>query len=667
MVLDSNTKLALVEARQFLETDPANAESKVREILRMVPECREAQFLLGAALCKQGDAKSARAILEPLVDILPVSAELYVELGRALGELGMHDAALGALSRATNLDGNAADAWQALSEQLFASGDQPRSDAASTRAAILAVRNPSLRKQLVELDGRASADLEELLLEFLETEPDDVDALELLAEITLNNGRNADAEGLLEHCLELAPDYSRARYNYASALLRSDKFPQAIAELERLLARAPRNPFYRSLKGEALLGDGRFEDSILWYEQLVHDYPDLPLVHLGYALTLSALGRNDECVAVYRKMVELFPRFESAYWGLANLQGVRFTDKEFVAIQDQLARTDLSPEDRVFLHFSLGRAYEKLDLYEKSFQNYAEANAIQRANIGYESKRQSLYMSKCSALFTRDFFDERSAAGCASGNPIFIVGLPRSGSSLIDQILSSHSAIEGIGELTEILSLARNIHYEFPGSDYPEVLEMLDSDELTALGKQYLSNCQPRRKLGRPYFIDKAPRNFIDIGLIHLILPNAKIIDVRRHPLGCCFSNFSQYYSSGQPFTYSLTDLGIYYRDYVRLMAHYDEVLPGKIHRIYYEDVVGTFEKEVRRLLDYLELPFEEQCLRFHDSARYVRTASSDQVRMPIYKNAVEHWRNFEPWLDPLKAELGSALAAYPDVPIDLK
>ncbi len=580
----------------------------------------------------------------------------------AIAETAAH-AALQELTGAGNPDGARSESWEDLSKQLFAVGNRSGAEAASTRAAILAVDNAQLSKEIANLQDGDISKLEGVLLGFLEAEPDNAHTLNLLAEVALNNHFSADAEVLLERCLEIAPDFTRARYNYASALLGSDKFPKAITELELLLERDAGNPFYRTLMGEALLADSRLDDALLWHEKMVRDFPRLPLAYLGHGQTLGAMGKGNECLDVYRKMLLLFPWFAPGYWGLANLSSARFTSGEISALRCQLARAETLAEDRVFLSFSLARTYEADGDYERAFETYAEANAIHRAGIHYNPNKQSQYMSRCRALFTAEFLGERASAGCTAAGPIFIVGMPRSGSSLVDQILASHSEIEGMGELPEILTLAKNIHYDFPGSDYPEVLGNLDPDALAAIGEQYLKNCLPRRKLRRPYFIDKAPRNFIDIGLIHLILPNAKIIDVRRHPLGCCVSNFTQHFSGSQPFTYNLTELGDFYRRYVQLMAHYDEVLPGKIHRIFYEDIVTTFEEQVRRLFEYLELPFEEQCLRFYENPRYVRTASTEQVRSPIYVSATTHWRNYEPWLGELNMALGSVLHAYPDVP----
>ena len=604
----SRIALELVRAKRSLVSDPGAAVWRAREFLEEFPDCPEALLLLADALRRTGDVQNARAILEASMEILP------------------------------------------------------RPEAASVQDSAPANEHLQLQGAVAVSGARRLGKLEDLMLEFLESEPDDVDAINLLAKIALSNQRMTDAEALLERCIELAPDFAEVRYNFAVALLALDKNPEGIAELERILVQEPQNPAYRTLMGAALVADGQLEKSLRWHEAIVRDFPAQLLAWTNYAETLGALGRQDECIAAYREVIRRCPWFGAAWWALASQRAFRFAEPEIGVMQAQLARPDLPSDDRILLHFALGKACEVFGRYAESFENYDKGNAIRRADIRYSADRASLHVSNCKALFTRDFFDERSAAGCATAGPIFIVSLPRSGSSLIEQILSSHSAIEGIGELPDILMLAKNIHYNYPGWDYPEVLDMLDLGELKALGERYLETSRVRRKLGRPWFTDKAPRNYNEIGFIHLILPNAKIIDVRRHPLACCFSNFAQHYTSGQIFTYNLTDLGRSYRDYVELMAHYDEVLPGRIHRVFYEDLVQNPEQQVRRLLDYLELPFEQECLRFYETERHVKTASAEQVRLPIYRDAVEHWRNYEPWLDSLKEALGPVLAAYPGV-----
>ena len=338
-------------------------------------------------------------------------------------------------------------------------------------------------------------------------------------------------------------------------------------------------------------------------------------------------------------------------------------------MQNELARTDGKDDDRLLLQFALGKAFEDSAQYQQSFQHYAEANRLRHTQVRYKAERITSFVERSRTLCTSEFLRERAAVGCPAPDPIFIVGLPRAGSTLVDQILSSHSLVEGTMELSDIISLARELD-RGDGSDtneqssgYPQVLATLTPDRLRELGEQYILRTRVQRKTAASYFIDKTPSNFLHVGLIVLALPNAKIIDVRRHPLACCFSVFKQYFARGQTFSYSLEDVGQFYRDYVALMAHLDQVLPGRVHRVYYEALVENTEAEVRALLDYCALPFEDACLRFYENKRSVRTASSEQVRRPIFREGLEQWRHYEAWLDPLKAALGPVLEAYPQVP----
>jgi tetratricopeptide (TPR) repeat protein len=528
------------------------------------------------------------------------------------------------------------------------------------------LRHPRLREAAAAL-GDDRLDLAEpLLTEFLASHPYDASALNLMAEAATRRGRIEDAAVLLAKSVALAPDFASARYNYAVVLFQLNKAAAAMEEIEELLIRESRNPLFRTLKARVLTAMGDYEDATICCRHLSEDFPERPEVWLDYGHALRAMGLQEECSSAYRKAIALQPSLGGAYWSLANLKTFRFTDADITAMQAQLARSDLTSEDRAYLHFSLGKASDDLKQYAKAFDNYARANAIRRLGIDYDPDVLAAHVASCRRLFTPGFFHERTGAGCSAGDPIFIVGMPRSGSTLLEQILASHSAIEGTAELNDITTLARHLEESVApthGTDYPGILGRLDAAALVALGEQYLESTRLQRKLGRPFFTDKMPNNFLHAGMIHLMLPNATIVDIRRHPLGCCFSNFAQHFIKAQLFSYRQSDLGRCYRDYVELMAHFDRVLPGMVHRIIYEELVADPEKEVRRLLDRLGLPFEEECLQFQRNERAVRTASSEQVRVPLYKDAAEHWRNYEPWLGPLKEALGNVLDAWPAAP----
>ncbi|HWU70720.1 MAG TPA: sulfotransferase, partial [Pseudoxanthomonas sp.] len=493
-----------------------------------------------------------------------------------------------------------------------------------------------------------------------------VAAIRMLAELAARLGRYEDAEHLLARCLELAPNFHAARQNYALVLYRSNQPERALAEAERLLKQQPGNAAARNLKAVVLCRIGDYEPAIAIYRELLEQYPQQSRAWLSYGHALKTAGYQDQAIAAYRRCVELKPGFGEAWWSLANLKTFRFAAADLVAMRAQLQRTELSDDDRLQLEFAIGKALEDAGEYADSFAHYARGNAVRRAQLGYSADNTHARVQRIKRTYTREFFAAREGAGSDAPDPIFIVGLPRAGSTLLEQILSSHSQVEGTMELPEITSISRDLRLRGGGdSDMPyhDVVERLDRAELRALGEQYLANTRVQRKAGTPLFIDKMPNNFMHIGLIQLILPKARIIDARRHPLACGFSGFKQHFARGQGFSYSLDDLGRYYRDYVELMAHFDEVLPGRVHRVIYETMVGNTEAEVRRLLDYCGLPFEDACLRFFENARPVRTASSEQVRQPIYREGVDHWRHYEPWLSPLKSALGPVLDAYPAVP----
>jgi tetratricopeptide (TPR) repeat protein len=487
----------------------------------------------------------------------------------------------------------------------------------------------------------------------------------MFAEVAARLGRHGDAEQLLGRCLELAPGFAAARRNLATVLHRQYKDAAALAQVEQLLAKDPRDPACRNLKAAILGALGRYEESIALYTGILRDYPQHEKVWLNYGHALKTAGLQEEGIAAYRRCLALAPASGMAYWSLANLKTFRFNDGDIAAMRALLAGGKLGGEERAQLHFALGKALEDGGGYADSFQHYAEGNRLCRARAAYDAERTSARVARSRRILTREFFAARQGYGAGARDPIFILGMPRAGSTLLEQILASHSEVEGTMELPDIISMARDLAAARGGerSPYPGLLEHLSAADCRELGERYLARTRVQRRTQRPYFIDKMPNNFAYLGLIHLILPNARIIDARRHPLACCFSVFKQHFARGQDFGYDLTDLGRYYRDYVELMSHFDNALPGRVHRVIYEELVDETESQVRRLLEYCALPFEEGCLRFYENDRAVRTASSEQVRKPIFRDALEQWRHYEPWLDALKAALGPVLDSYPRAP----
>jgi tetratricopeptide (TPR) repeat protein len=659
-------EMALSHAARLLESQPAAAAEQANEVLRVVPNHPIALLLLGAARRSLGDIDGALAVLEPLAKSQPLAAAAQYELGIALGAKGQGDQALAALRRAVTLKPDMPAAWRALGDHLTAIGDTSGADDAYAHGIKYSTRDPRLMEAATYLcDGRLAL-AEALLREHLKIYPTDVAAIRMLAEVAARLARYADAEALLTRSLELSPSFGPARHNLAVVLHRQTRFAEALAQLEQLLVAEPRNPSYRTLQAAIFGRLGDAPQSIRVYEDVLAEYPEQAKVWMSYGHALKTAGRQSDSVAAYRRCIEITPQLGEAWWSLANLKRVRFSDDDVRAMRAQLAGTQLTDEDRLHFHFAAGKALEDAGRYAESFEHYAQGNAIRRAQVGYDAEENSRHVRRSQTLFASGLFAAQAGAGCPAPDPIFIVGLPRAGSTLIEQILSSHSAIEGTQELPDIGLLASRLSgrkLRSQESAYPEVLATLEMKDFHALGEEYLERTRIQRKTAKPLFIDKMPNNFAHVGLIHLILPNAKIIDARRHPLGCGFSCFKQHFARGQHFTYDLAELGRYYRDYVDLMAHFDAVLPGRVHRIHYENMVQDTEGEVRRLLAYCHVPFEDACLRFYENERAVRTASSEQVRTPIYREGLDQWQHYEPWLGPLKEALGPALARYPTVP----
>jgi tetratricopeptide (TPR) repeat protein len=484
----------------------------------------------------------------------------------------------------------------------------------------------------------------------------------MLAQIAAHAGALETAEDLLRKALLLAPAFTAALLKLGDVLVGLSRPGEAVAPFEKVLAAQPDHFRAKAALASALARIGEFDRAAELYSRLLEQRPESPDLWMSFGHIMKTTGRIDESVAAYRRAIAIDPGFGEAWWSLANLKTVRLSGEDMGAIEAALAGPGPDDKARVNLHFALGKALEDARRFEQAFDHYSEGNRIRRGMLAYDSEIVTREVEASEGLFTPGFLAERRAHGAQAPDPIFILGMPRAGSTLIEQILSSHSQVEGTAELHYIPALARELvgnDPRFAGLGYPEILGRLDPNDLRALGEEYLRRAAAHRKTGKPYFIDKLPNNWRDIGFIRMILPGAKIVDARRHPLACCFSNFKQHFAEGQAFAYSLTDLGRYYRDYVRLMDHFDRVLRGQVYRVLHEDMVEDSKAEIRRLLDHLGLPFEEACLRFYENDRAVRTPSAQQVRQPIYREGTEQWKPFEPWLGPLKDALGPALEKW--------
>ncbi len=525
-----------------------------------------------------------------------------------------------------------------------------------------AQRDPAIVAAAAALQANRLDVAERALKARLRGDPVDVVAIRMLAEVAGRLGRYADAERLLARALELAPDFHAARANYVTVLHRQSKFVAAHAEVDRLIRAEPHDLGHLALKAAVLVRTGGYDAAIDAYRTILARHPDQPKLWISLGHVLKTVGQRDESVAAYRTAITQQPTLGDAWWSLANLKTVRLTPDDVATMERALADAP-SASDRYHLHFALGKALEDLQRWAPSFAHYAAGNRLRRAELPYDPDRTTAHLESSRSLLTTEAFAARRGGGHPSDAPIFVVGLPRAGSTLIEQILASHGQVEGTMELPDIGTIAadlggrgapREADDDSAAGGYLPRLLALSAQERAALGQRYLDGTRIQRKTGRPRFIDKMPNNFAHAGLIHLILPNAAIVDARRHPMANGFSAFKQHFSRGQGFTYDLAELGRYWRDYAELMAHYDRVLPGRVFRIDHEALVTDPEPHIRALLDHCGLAFEPACLAPHENVRPVRTASAEQVRRPISGEALDQWRRYAPWLGPLRTALGT-------------
>ena len=601
-----------------------------------------------------GELDAALAVLAELERTHPSSGLLWQE--RALCHSGRADraAAAGAYRRAVELNDALTQSWQALLELHRASGQATEAaHAAACLAKLKGLPGMLLEGSSLLNEGRLDA-AEQIVRQYLRTHGAHVDGMRLLAQMAMRREAFDDAELLLEEVLDRSPDYHDARYELGVVMHHRRRYLPALMHARRLLGVDSRNPAWRLLYAETCDGLGEFEEALRVYRELLAESPEQVNLKLQVAHALRNCGSTAEATELFTAVTQQPGGAGGAYLALANMRSYRFSDDELARMRTLEAEPDTPSIERYQLCFALGKGLESRKAYEESFQYYARGNALKRAELFYRPEATERNLRLQASVCTAELFAARRGCGCPRPDPIFIVGLPRAGSTLLEQILASHSQVDGTLELPEIPRLVQQFRTRVKDAPprYPAILHELTAEELRRLGEIYLEETQVYRR-GAPFFIDKMPGNFHDIGFIHLILPNARIIDARREAMACCFGNFKQLFVNGQKFTYDLEDMGRYYRNYVELMDHWDRVLPGKILRVRHEDVVLEFEATVRRILDYCGLPFESACLEFYKTERSVRTLSSDQVRRPIYREGLEQWRNYEPWLGPLKAALG--------------
>ncbi|MFI4933805.1 MAG: tetratricopeptide repeat-containing sulfotransferase family protein [Caulobacterales bacterium] len=641
----------------------ADALRGAQSLLRDFPENRDLLLIGAISLRHLLRIPEALAMLDRLEGLAPRFSRLHQE--RGLCFIARKDAprAIEALLRAVNINPALPMSWRMLEGLYRLSGDTENAAIAAAHVATLKGLAPDVVTATSLFSDGELERAEEIIRAFLLRHGDQPEAMRLLAKIGMARDVLDDAEILLEAALALAPGYQAARYDYAQCLVQRHKHLLAREQIQQLLALAPRNADYRALAATTAVGLGEHAEAIAIYRGMLAETPGSPDVHLWLGHALKTVGRLAEAIDAYRAAAAARPDFGDAYWSLANLKTYRFSDEEIALMRAQEASPTTALTDRQHLSFALGKALEDRGEIADSWLCYERGNALKRSESRYRPEIIEANTRRQIEVCTRDFFGGRSGWGAPRADPIFILGLPRSGSTLLEQILASHSAVEGTQELADIQRIVLELQGRDPDPDnsrYPAALADMTAEDFRRLGEKYLADTQVYRT-GKPFFIDKMPNNFRHIGLIHLMLPNAKIIDARREPMACSFSNLKQLFAQGQEFTYSVGDIARYYRTYLELMRHWDGALPGRILRVRHEDVIDDLEGSVRRMLDYCGLAFEPACVAFHKTERSVRTPSSEQVRQPIFRDGLDQWKKYEPWLGPLKLALGDALERYRD------
>jgi cytochrome c-type biogenesis protein CcmH/NrfG len=634
-----------------------SAEQLLRQIQRTCPGEINSLHLLGATLLSQGKLAPALQVLERVVADAPLFAHARVDLARAYRQDGRLEAARTQLRRLVQERPSLEPAWLAYGEVLVDLGMAADARFAFEQARRLDPHRRRIEQATTALAGGDYRSSEEIFREVLKSDASHLAALAGLAAVAIRAGNTRDAERLLGHARSRCAHHPLVRRAWGHSLLAAERLTEAEAAFRDLLTFEPQNPLNWSALGSVYIKLLRQEEALAAYEEAARLDPSQASFRLAIGHVNKTLGRRAQCESAYKECLRLDPKYTEAYWSLADLKNYLFSDAELASMQDLLASS--GGTDPAQLHFALARALEQRDRCAEAFGHYAEGNALRRRTAPFSIESFEEKSRRVAACYTRDFFRERAPAGHPDPAPIFILGLPRSGSTLVEQILASHSQVEGTMELHNILAMVRELdHLQADRDGYPEKVRALSAQELTGLGRRYIEETGTVRS-GKPRFIDKMPNNFSHVGLIHAILPNARIVDVRRHPMDACFSNFKQYFANGQSFSYDLEDLGRYYRCYLALMDHWDEVLPGKVMHLQYEQLIREPQDTIRRLLEHCGLQFEARTLSFHENRRAVRTASAEQVRQPLYASGVGYWRRFAKQLEPLRASLGDCLDRF--------
>ena len=659
----SDDSLKVAAAAELLSKGKAEIQSgnfvAARELLERLladyPNHSEAMYFMSVALRYEGNLEGALASLQKLIDIEPSYGRAWQEQGHTLLAFNDTAGARAAFQQAVRQNSSLIASWRQLAALTNRVADPKAYDFFKDQFERLAALPPELLGVRNMMEEGKLAKAEQLCRGFLQKHPKNIEGMRLLADLGVKTHVLDDAEFILESALVYEPNNKLVRFDYMNVLYKRQKFELCMAQAEILLEAEPDNNKYRFAYANQCVAVGRFDEALALYNEFVELDPNAAPAHLLRGHALKTVGRVDEAVEAYRAVYRAKSDFGDAFWSLANLKTYRFEDAEIAQMREKQHAESTSVDDKIHLCFALGKAMEDAQDYQSAAEHYLLGNQLKNAQTQYDKDRMTFKLAQQRTVCSAQMFESFGDAGCSAPDPIFIVGLPRAGSTLLEQILASHSMVDGTLELNNIPAIAHRLNGRRMVNEeprYPMILNQLTPDMAQKLGQTYIDETQIHREGGQ-FFIDKMPNNFRDVGLIKMILPNAKVIDARRHPMSCCFSGFKQLFFEGQEFTYGLSEIGTYYRDYVDLMDHWDEVLPGYVLRVQHEDVVDDLETQVRRMLDFCELPFEQSCIDFHKTKRNVRTPSSEQVRQPIFRTALDAWQNYEPWLGPLKEALG--------------
>ena len=655
--IDNDLQSKLKYCQQLMQKGQfSEAVNHLEVLLGQYPDQSEPRYYMAVCQRRLGQHEDALHSLDTLLKTFPVYARAYQERGHIYQAQSRPSKSITAFEKAVEINPALLGSWRALAGEASnlnrETAQQQVNWLSSLPRELVAVSSMIHQGQIYKA--------EQLCRHYLKQNPHHPEAMRLLAEIGVKFQILDDAEFLLESCVEFEPDFHRARLDYVVVLHKRQKYHKSLEQAEYLHNIDPDNMGFKICLANAQQANGNYEQALQTYETVLEAQPSNHSIHLSCGHTLKTMGQTQRAIEAYRKSYTVKPEFGDAYWSLANLKTYQFSDQEISQMEAYEADPATSEDDRAHLNFALGKAYEDIGEFENSFKYYAKGNATRDKIKSGNLDRIAHELDYQKEHYDAAFFEERADHGCDAPDPIFIVGLPRAGSTLLEQILASHSMIDGTMELANIVGMAHRLggRTQQDTSRYPAILADLPAEQLRSMGEHYIKDTQYHRA-GASFFIDKMPNNFRHIALIRLILPNAKIIDARREPMACCFSGFKQLFAEGQEFSYNLGSIGEYYRRYVNIMNHWEREIPGKILRVQHEDVIDDLELQVRRMLDFCGVPFEQSCVDFHETKRAVRTPSSEQVRQPIFKSSMNQWKNFEPFLDPLKEALGSTLHDY--------